>query len=112
MFMRHRFSNVNRRQQHKDVRLNKRNEDVQPQKHHRNRNWKQREKDQSHHVARKHIGEQTYGERQDSRQMAEYLNRKQQWSYERFGTQKVLHVPKAVPANALEVVIEPGDQRA
>jgi len=41
MLMRHRFSNVNRRQQHKDVGLNQRDADVQQQEDHGNGNGKQ-----------------------------------------------------------------------
>src|ERR1035437_2767247 len=44
--------------------------------------------------------------------MAEDLNGKQEDRQPRFWTHKILHVAETVRAHALEVIIEPGDQRA
>src|ERR1039458_10003366 len=112
MLVRHRFSDVHRRQQHKNISLNNRYADVQQDEYDRKSERDQREEHQGHQIAGEHIGVKTYGERKNSRQMTEDLNGKQQDRQPRFWTHKILHVAETVRAHALEVIIEPGDQRA
>src|ERR1039458_9768753 len=111
MLVRHRFSDVHRRQQHKNISLNNRYADVQQDEYDRKSERDQREEHQGHQIAGEHIGVKTYGERKNSRQMTEDLNRKQQDRQPGFWAHEILYVAETVRAHALEVIIEPGDQR-
>src|ERR1039458_1949336 len=112
MLVRHRFSDIHRRQQHENIGLNHRYADMQQDEHDRESERNQREEHQGHQIAGEHIGVKTYGERKNSRQMTEDLNGKQQNRQQRFWAHEILYVAEAVRAHALEVIIEPGHKRA
>ena len=63
MLVRDRALQIDRSQQDENVCLQKRHSDVQPQEHNGNADGHQRKENQRDHIAGKHVGEQTDGER-------------------------------------------------
>src|SRR5664279_3960004 len=107
VLVRHRFAEVHRRQQHKNVGLDKRDANVQQHENDGKDNGEQRKEHECHHVARKHIGEKTNGERKNSSQMACYLNYEHQGSEPPYRAQEMLDITDSVGANTLHLVINP-----
>jgi len=71
-----RFAKVYAGKQDKNIGLNKGHTNVQSLKNNRYAQGNQREKDERDHLSRKHVCKETDGQRQDPRQMTEYLDRK------------------------------------
>src|SRR5664279_140382 len=107
VLVRHRFAEVHRRQQHKNVGLDKRDANVQQHENDGKDNGEQRKEHECHHVARKHIGEKTNGERKNSSQMACYLNYEHQGSEPPYRAQEMLDITDSVGANTMHLVINP-----
>ena len=62
MFVRHRRSDIDHREQCENKSLQKCDKDVQPHENYRDTNRYQREEHQRHHIAGKHVGIETDGE--------------------------------------------------
>src|SRR5690348_9804980 len=69
---------IHSRQQDEDIRLDKRNSNMQSDEDDGYRDRDQGNEHQNDHVARKHVSVQTNCERQDAREMADNLQRKHQ----------------------------------
>src|SRR5579884_2337798 len=92
MLLRSRFCQINHGQQHKHIRLNQCDAEVQSQKDDGNRKRDQREEDQCQQIAGKHVRVKADGKRHDARQVRDDLNRKHQRRQPPHGSHKVLQI--------------------
>jgi len=79
-------------------------------KDHGDRDGDQGEEDQRHHLAGKHVGIKTNGEREDAGEMRDDLNGKHHPGNPPDGAQELLDVPETVLADSVVVVINPTHQ--
>src|SRR5579872_3102895 len=78
MLFRHRSRNINNRQQHKHVRLQNRNDDMQSAEDNRNADRNHRKENQGDQIPGENIGPQTHCERKQAREVADQFDRQHQ----------------------------------
>src|ERR1700733_6994998 len=112
MLFRNRALQLDGSQQNENIRLQERHADVQTQEHNGDADWYQRKENPGNHVAGKHIGGKTDGERKHAGQVADEFDgnhqRRQGWN----GSGKVLQVTDPGVLESLHLVIHEGANRA
>src|SRR5579884_497704 len=112
VFFRHCAGQIHGREQHEDVRLQQRNEDVQAKKNYWNADRNQRKENQRHKIAREHVRVKTNGERHHARDVADDFDWHHQWREQRHWSGKVFGVlERALFLYALPVIVDPCDDR-
>jgi hypothetical protein len=112
MFMSGSFAQINAGQDHKNISLDQGNSNMKPFKDNRDTDGHQGEKNECYHLPGKHVREETNGERQQSRGVAENFDGQHQRRQPPYRSQEMLEVSKPVCSQSLEMVVEPGQQRA
>jgi len=112
MFMSGSFAQINAGQDHKNISLDQGNSNMKPFKNNRDADGHQGKENECDHLAGKHVREETNGERQQSRGVAENFDGQHQRRQPPYRSQEMLEVSKPVCSQSLEMVVEPGQQRA
>src|ERR1700723_301276 len=112
MFVSGSFAQINASQDHKNISLDQGNSNMKPFKNNRDADGHQGKENQCDHLAGKHVCEETNCERQQSRSVAENFDGQHQRREPPYRPHEMLEVPKPVGSQSLEMVVEPGQQRA
>src|ERR1700693_4086425 len=112
MFVSRSFAQINASQDHKNISLDQGNSNMKPFKNNRDADGHQGKENQGDHLAGKHVCEETNCERQQSRSVAENFDGQHQRRKPPYRPHEMLEVSKPVCSQSLEVVVEPGQQRA
>src|ERR1700730_7011008 len=111
LFVRYRLGDVNHSKQHEQVGLNDSDAEVQAEKDHWHAKRYQREEHHRQQVAGKHVGVKTNRERQNTGEVRNDLDRKQQPRYPPDWAKKMLQVAnRALCAHSVEVVVNEREQ--
>src|SRR5262245_53809132 len=107
MLLRYGEADIDRRQQHENVRLKQRNENVQSNKYRRDQDGYDLSEDALEDIAHQHIRVKTDAERKQAADVANHLDGKHQHGDRQHGAREVLQIADdAVLPHTMEVVIE------
>src|SRR5579862_520524 len=121
MLFRHRSRNINNRQQHEDIRLQNRNDDMQSAEDDWNANRDHGKENQGDQIAGENIGPQTHGERKQARKMADQFDRQHQNRHQdardqrhpfHWRSKKMQQIFRPGVLESLRVVVQEGTDRA